>query len=102
MRRQPSVSIAVVGNPNAGKSTLFNRLTGMRQKTGNYPGVTVEKHVGITRIGDTSLELIDLIAGSETHVDDRAHRPPQRLGIDPHRVAVDDAVALHPPDAIGS
>ena len=60
MRRQPSVSIAVVGNPNSGKSTLFNRLTGMRQKTGNYPGVTVEKHVGITRIGDVSLELVDL------------------------------------------
>ena len=60
MRREPSASIAVVGNPNSGKSTLFNRLTGMRQKTGNYPGVTVEKHVGITRIGDTSLELVDL------------------------------------------
>jgi len=60
LRRHPSASIAVVGNPNAGKSTLFNRLTGMRQKTGNYPGVTVEKHVGITRIGDSVLELIDL------------------------------------------
>jgi ribosome biogenesis GTPase A len=60
MRRQPSASIAVVGNPNSGKSTLFNRLTGMRQKTGNYPGVTVERHVGIVRIGDKSLELIDL------------------------------------------
>jgi ferrous iron transport protein B len=60
IRRQPSVSIAVVGNPNSGKSTLFNRLTGMRQKTGNYPGVTVEKHVGVTRIGDDSIELVDL------------------------------------------
>jgi len=60
IRRQSSASIAVVGNPNSGKSTLFNRLTGMRQKTGNYPGVTVEKHIGVTRIGDTSLELIDL------------------------------------------
>jgi len=60
IRRQPSVSIAVVGNPNSGKSTLFNRLTGMRQKTGNYPGVTVEKHVGVTRIGDESIELVDL------------------------------------------
>jgi ferrous iron transport protein B len=60
IRRQPSASIAVVGNPNSGKSTLFNRLTGMRQKTGNYPGVTVEKHVGVARIGDDSVELIDL------------------------------------------
>lgn len=60
IRRRPSASIAVVGNPNSGKSTLFNRLTGLRQRTGNYPGVTVEKNVGITRIGDLSLELVDL------------------------------------------
>ncbi len=60
IRRKPSASIAVVGNPNSGKSTLFNRLTGMRQKTGNYPGVTVEKHIGIAKVGDASLELIDL------------------------------------------
>ena len=38
--------VAVVGNPNAGKSALFNMLTGARQKVGNYPGVTVERHVG--------------------------------------------------------
>jgi len=60
VRRRSSVSIAVVGNPNSGKSTLFNRLTGMRQKTGNYPGVTVEKHVGVTRVGDTEFSLVDL------------------------------------------
>ena len=60
IRRQPSASIAVVGNPNSGKSTLFNRLTGMRQRTANYPGVTVEKHVGVVRIDNVSLELIDL------------------------------------------
>jgi ferrous iron transport protein B len=60
VRRHPSATIAVVGNPNSGKSTLFNRLTGMRQRTGNYPGVTVEKHVGIVRVGETPIELIDL------------------------------------------
>jgi ferrous iron transport protein B len=60
VRRQTSASIAVVGNPNSGKSTLFNRLTGMRQKTGNYPGVTVEKHVGVAKFGETRVELIDL------------------------------------------
>ena len=38
--------VALVGNPNCGKSTLFNALTGLRQKVGNYPGVTVEKKVG--------------------------------------------------------
>ncbi len=60
VRRHPSASIAVVGNPNSGKSTLFNRLTGLRQRTGNYPGVTVEKHVGIARFDNAAVELIDL------------------------------------------
>jgi len=39
-------TVALVGPPNSGKSTLFNRLTGMRQKVANYPGVTVEHHSG--------------------------------------------------------
>ena len=60
VRRRTSASIAVVGNPNAGKSTLFNRLTGLRQKTGNYPGVTVERHVGTARAAARDIELIDL------------------------------------------
>ncbi|MDP7041325.1 MAG: ferrous iron transport protein B [Gammaproteobacteria bacterium] len=60
VRRQPSASVAVVGNPNSGKSTLFNRLTGLRQRTGNYPGVTVEKHTGTAMSGEQSVELIDL------------------------------------------
>ena len=60
VRRHPSASIAVAGNPNSGKSTVFNRLTGLRQRTGNYPGVTVEKHVGTVRIDDVAFELIDL------------------------------------------
>lgn len=58
--RRPSASIAVVGNPNSGKSTLFNRLTGLRQRTANYPGATVEKHVGTAKVGSVVLELIDL------------------------------------------
>ena len=53
--------IAVVGNPNAGKSALFNALTGARQKVGNYPGVTVERHVGRKTLpSGTAVELIDL------------------------------------------
>lgn len=60
VRRQTSASIAVVGNPNSGKSTLFNRLTGLRQRTGNYPGVTVEKNTGTAMSGEQSVELIDL------------------------------------------
>ena len=56
-----SASVAVVGNPNAGKSALFNALTGARQKVGNYPGVTVERHVGrATLPSGRPVELIDL------------------------------------------
>ena len=58
--RQADVSIAVVGNPNSGKSTVFNRLTGLRQRIGNYPGVTVEKHIGTLRADDKVIELVDL------------------------------------------
>lgn len=51
--------IAVAGNPNCGKTTLFNAMTGLRQKVGNYPGVTVEKREGIVA-GDASMRLLDL------------------------------------------
>ena len=53
--------IAVVGNPNAGKSALFNALTGARQKVGNYPGVTVERKIGRMLLPDGGpAELVDL------------------------------------------
>ncbi len=53
--------VALVGNPNAGKSALFNALTGARQKVGNYPGVTVERHAGRLVLDDgRPVELIDL------------------------------------------
>jgi ferrous iron transport protein B len=57
----PAPMIALVGNPNAGKSALFNALTGARQKVGNYPGVTVERKVGRMSLDDgRPLELVDL------------------------------------------
>ncbi|HEV2747121.1 MAG TPA: ferrous iron transporter B [Allosphingosinicella sp.] len=53
--------VAVVGNPNAGKSALFNMLTGARQKVGNYPGVTVERKSGRLALADgRPVELVDL------------------------------------------
>lgn len=53
--------IALVGNPNSGKSSLFNQLTGLKQKIGNFPGVTVEKRSGITLLPDGSeVEIVDL------------------------------------------
>jgi ferrous iron transport protein B len=58
--KHSDASIAVVGNPNSGKSTLFNRLTGLKQRIGNYPGVTVERHVGYLRYEDRTTELVDL------------------------------------------
>ncbi|GIX04900.1 MAG: ferrous iron transport protein B [Planctomycetaceae bacterium] len=53
-------TIAVIGNPNTGKSTLFSALTGVRTRTGNYPGVTVEKKVGWTFHRGQTLRLVDL------------------------------------------
>jgi ferrous iron transport protein B len=53
--------IALVGNPNSGKSSLFNHLTGLNQKIGNFPGVTVEKKIGASSMPDGSIaEIIDL------------------------------------------
>ncbi len=51
--------IALFGNPNTGKSSLFNRLTGLRQHVGNFPGVTVDKHSGFLNIEGKDVELID-------------------------------------------
>jgi ferrous iron transport protein B len=55
-----TLSIALAGNPNAGKTTLFNRLTGARQHVGNYPGVTVEKKEGFFTHNDQKIKVIDL------------------------------------------
>ena len=53
--------LVLVGNPNSGKSTLFNSLTGLNQRIGNFPGVTVEKKIGSVRINDEVVaEVIDL------------------------------------------
>ena len=58
---EPSLTVALVGNPNTGKSTLFNALTGLRQRVGNYPGVTVARKSGQCDCGNgTKVELIDL------------------------------------------
>ncbi|MGQ9591832.1 MAG: FeoB small GTPase domain-containing protein, partial [Planctomycetota bacterium] len=55
-----TLTVALVGNPNSGKTTVFNRLTGLSQRVGNYPGVTVERKEGWCRLGDLALRLVDL------------------------------------------
>ena len=85
--------IAVIGNPNTGKSTLFNLLTGMRQKVANYPGVTVEKRVGELNIGGRNFQLIDL-PGTYSLA---AHSPDERAAIDVLLGRISDT---SPPDAV--
>ena len=55
------LKVALIGNPNTGKSSIFNALTGLRQKVGNYPGITVEKKTGVCQLSEElSAKLIDL------------------------------------------
>ena len=61
MLKKGKLHIALVGNPNSGKSSLFNCLTGLNQQVGNFPGVTVDKKTGTTTLSDNSaVEIIDL------------------------------------------
>ncbi|HFC53415.1 MAG TPA: Fe(2+) transporter permease subunit FeoB [Gammaproteobacteria bacterium] len=72
-------NIALIGNPNAGKTTLFNRLTGTRQRTGNWPGVTVERKEGEFEYRGAKYRVVDLpgvymLEGGETSVDEQIAR----------------------------
>ncbi|MFK0572708.1 Fe(2+) transporter permease subunit FeoB [Endozoicomonas sp.] len=80
----PSVKkhvVAIVGNPNCGKTTLFNALTGARQHVGNWPGVTVEKRSGFYTFEDDSIEVVDLpgtycldVVDSDVSLDEKVAR----------------------------
>ena len=71
----PSLTIAIAGNPNAGKTSLFNALTGLRQKIANYPGVTVEKKGGVWYLDDqtpaTVVDLPGLYSLNATSIDEQ-------------------------------
>src|SRR5665213_1004774 len=59
--KKGTLHIALVGNPNSGKSSLFNALTGLNQKVGNFPGVTVDKKTGVSKISEAlTAHIIDL------------------------------------------
>ncbi|NOQ41815.1 MAG: ferrous iron transport protein B, partial [Desulfuromusa sp.] len=60
LKESPTATIALAGNPNSGKTTLFNAITGARQHVGNYPGITVERKEGIINLKGTKVKLIDL------------------------------------------
>ena len=60
LRTGVTLSVALAGNPNVGKSSIFNRLTGMGVATANYPGKTVEVQLAVTRLGDQRIGVIDL------------------------------------------
>ena len=73
------ITIALIGNPNTGKTSLFNRLTGLRQRVANWPGVTVEKRSGSFRLGALEGTAVDLpgiysFAPTETLEDERVAR----------------------------
>jgi small GTP-binding protein len=57
---EKEMTIALVGNPNSGKTTLFNNLTGAKQHVGNWPGVTVEKKEGVCATGGYRIKVVDL------------------------------------------
>jgi len=73
-----AVTVALVGNPNAGKTSVFNALTGLRQKTGNYPGVTVERVTGKMTVEGTDFDVVDV---------------PGLYSVEP--VSVDEQMATH-------
>ena len=81
MNTQHQHTVAIVGNPNCGKTTLFNALTGSRQRVGNWPGVTVEKRSGIYQFEGQSIEVVDLpgtycldVVDSEVSLDEQIAR----------------------------
>ena len=60
MNKEGMITVVLVGNPNCGKSTIFNKLTGLRQTVGNFPGVTVEKQEGCFSFQDRRIKIVDL------------------------------------------
>jgi ferrous iron transport protein B len=54
------IKVALIGNPNVGKTSVFNQLTGLNQQVGNYPGITVEKKQGVCKLNENKARIIDL------------------------------------------
>ena len=56
-----NINVALIGNPNVGKTSVFNQLTGLNQQVGNYPGITVEKKIGFCKLSyNIKANILDL------------------------------------------
>ncbi|WP_413693682.1 Fe(2+) transporter permease subunit FeoB [Psychromonas sp. KJ10-2] len=77
-----SLNIATIGNPNSGKTTLFNALTGSHQRVGNWSGVTVEKKTGHFKINDKSIKIIDLPGIYNLDIDQQGSSIDERVAFD--------------------
>src|SRR5690554_1571605 len=87
--------IALVGNPNSGKTSLFNQLTGLNQKVGNYPGVTVDKRSGTIKLPNQELcELIDLPGTYSLSSKSEDEKVVQDILLNPKSTAFPDLVIL--------
>ena len=61
-----AIKVALIGNPNVGKTSVFNQLTGLNQQVGNYPGITVDKKTGICKLNQiTKAKIIDFIFNND-------------------------------------
>ncbi len=86
--------IAIIGNPNCGKTTIFNELTGLRQKVGNYPGVTVEKKEGTVLFKDgREITVLDLPGTYSLS----ANSPDEKVATD---ILLDRLAGIQRPDGI--
>ena len=98
--RKRYVKVALAGNPNSGKSTLFNSLTGLHQKIANFPGVTVEKKIGHCQIYNsttgkaTAFEIIDLPGTYSLYPKSPDERIPFEILCDPENQSHPDIVVL--------
>ncbi|MEP7263670.1 MAG: FeoB small GTPase domain-containing protein, partial [Bacteroidota bacterium] len=98
--KQGRTRVALLGNPNSGKSTLFNLFTGLNQKVANFPGVTVEKKTGFCKIfnsisgSPTAFELIDLPGTYSLYPKSPDERIPFQVLCDPRDESHPDIVIV--------
>lgn len=94
-------TIALAGNPNSGKTTIFNALTGARQQVGNYPGVTVGKRAGTCKRGGTTIQVVDLPGTYSLTAYSTEERIARSFVMDEHRCRRRGRCAVHDTDEQG-